>query len=78
MMEYMKIAHMISALSYGGAERQLLALCCGLKQHGFHVVVGSMKSGGELADHFRSREVPVSEFGMRGGVDLAAFFRIRN
>ncbi len=77
-MEHMKIAQVVTSLSYGGAERQLLTLCAGLKQHGFHVVVGSMKSGGELVDHFRSKEIPVRELGMHGGLDLAVFFRIRD
>jgi len=73
----MKIAQLISNLSYGGAEKQLTYLCDGLRQHGHSVTIASMRSGGELTDQFRQRFEQVREFGMRGPLDWSAYFRVR-
>jgi glycosyltransferase involved in cell wall biosynthesis len=73
----MKIAQIISALNCGGAERQLLWLCEGLRRHGCDVVVASVKPGGPMTRAFLDRAFAVQEFGLRGAVDARVYYGIR-
>src|SRR5262245_38106694 len=72
----MKIAQIISALNYGGAERQLLWLCQGLKKRNHDVVVAVMKSSGPMKQDFEKHGITVREIGMSGSVDPLAYFKL--
>jgi glycosyltransferase involved in cell wall biosynthesis len=71
----MKIAHLLSNLSYGGAEQQVLSLCAELNIAGHDIRVASMKSGGELAGSFQQYQL--REFEMKGAWDTRPYFRIK-
>lgn len=64
-------------LSFGGAERHLVALATGLARRGHSVVVASLKEGGTLgAELMRGGVGRVACCASRGGLDLAAIGRL--
>ncbi len=73
----MKIAHLISTLSYGGAERQLLALCRGFREAGHTVSVGTLKSGGELVETFKQHDFQVDQFHLQHALDASVVKRLK-
>lgn len=64
----MRVLHVITGLSLGGAESMLLKLASRLHTIGVDQNVVSLMSGGELASEFARIGVPVSSLGMRRGV----------
>ena len=74
----MKIAFVITTLSYGGAEQQLLLLCRGLKRNGHDIVVGYLKPGGELQKAFQIDNIPVRSFDMKSSFDFLVQSRIQD
>ncbi len=72
----MRIAHLITSLSCGGAEKQLLALCTKLQDE-HSVQVGVLKDGGELFNHFQEGGIQVHEFHHRDAWDITVILAIR-
>lgn len=65
----MRIAHLITTLGVGGAEKHLLLLVAGQLQRGHEVSVGYLKGAGELAGAFAELGVEVhAPRGRQGGV----------
>jgi glycosyltransferase involved in cell wall biosynthesis len=69
----MKIVFLIRSLTYGGAERQLVALAGGLRQRGHDVRVGVFYAGGPLEADLRAACVPVTILDKGGRWDTAGF-----
>lgn len=63
----------ITALEYGGAERQLVQLALGLTDRGFRVEVIALRAGGALAGELQRQGVPVRALGGRSILDKALF-----
>ena len=63
-----KIVHLITTLSKGGAENQLLTLCGTLKKGGFSVSVFYLKGKPELKDEFSSMGVSSLKLFSRRGL----------
>lgn len=68
----MKVAHVITTLNVGGAERLLLDLCERLPRYGIESSVIYLKGGGPLAAEFESCGVPAEKVGLRAAVDPVA------
>jgi glycosyltransferase involved in cell wall biosynthesis len=68
-----KIVFVIRALTYGGAERQLVALAGGLQARGHAVRVVVFYSGGPLEAGLREAGVPVTALGKRGRWHILGF-----
>jgi glycosyltransferase involved in cell wall biosynthesis len=62
------------SLSYGGSERQLVALAKGLWKQGTFVTVATFYPGGPLGRDLESTEVPVESLGKRSRWDVLGFF----
>lgn len=69
----MKIVFLIRSLTFGGAERQLVALARGLHERGHHVRVGVFYADGPLESDLRAAGVPVTVLDKGGRWDLAGF-----
>ena len=75
--ESMKIAFLVRALTYGGAERQLVVLAKGLHARGHEVVVAVFYSGGPLEQELLEAGVRIRPLQKRGRWDLLPFlFRL--
>lgn len=73
----MKIVFLIRSLTFGGAERQLVALACGLRQRGHEVHVGVFYAGGPLEADLHAAGVPVTVLNKTGRWDILGFlFRL--
>lgn len=73
----LKIAHLITGLSTGGAEQMLYKLLSGDDGTGFRPLVVSMTDRGPLGDAIADLGVPVYCLGMRRGVaDPAALWKL--
>ena len=64
----MKVLHVITGLSSGGAERALYNILAGGLAKQFDSVVVSLRDGGVYASRLRALGVPVYELGMRSGL----------
>ena len=62
------------SLSYGGSERQLVALAKGLWKQGVFVTVATFYAGGPLGRDLESTGVPVESIGKRSRWDVLGFF----
>lgn len=72
-----KLVHLITDLSIGGAEMMLYKLLGGMDRSRFHNVVVSMTGPGVLEERIRALGVPVLSLGMRPGApDPPGFFRL--
>lgn len=69
----MKVVFLIRALTYGGAERQLVALARGLHARGHQVRVAVFYVGGPLEADLRQAGVPVIVLNKRGRWDMFGF-----
>jgi glycosyltransferase involved in cell wall biosynthesis len=73
----MKVVFLIRALTFGGAERQLVALARGLHARGHQVRVAVFYAGGPLEADLRQAGVPVSILNKQGRWDVLGFlFRL--
>ncbi|HEY7034096.1 MAG TPA: glycosyltransferase [Thermomicrobiales bacterium] len=73
----MKIVLLIRSLTFGGAERQLIALAKGLHARGHDVHVGVFYAGGPLEEDLHAAGVPVTALDKGGRWDMARFlFRL--
>jgi len=70
----MRILFLTRSLSYGGSERQLVALAKGLWKQGTFVTVATFYPGGPLGRDLESTEVPVESLGKRSRWDVLGFF----
>lgn len=70
----MKIVFLIRTLTYGGAERQLVALATALTSRGHDVSVMVFYGGGPLEADLAKAGVPVIALGKRGRWDMPGFF----
>jgi glycosyltransferase involved in cell wall biosynthesis len=69
---------LVRSLGAGGAERQLVQLALGLKEHGHVVRVGVFYKEGPLLLDLESGEIPVVDLGKKGRWDLLGFlFRVK-
>ncbi len=62
-----RVCHLITALSIGGAEHALARLCRALATRGYEQVVLSMIGDGALVDDLRRARIDVRSLGMRRG-----------
>lgn len=69
----MKIVFLIRSLTFGGAERQLIALAKGLHARGHDVHVGVFYAGGPLEADLHAAGVPVTVIGKSGRWDVLGF-----
>lgn len=69
----MKICLLLRALTYGGAERQLVVLAKGLHARGHHVIVAVYYSGGPLEKDLREAGVQIRTLNKRGRWDVLNF-----
>ncbi len=69
----MNILFLTRSLEYGGAERQLTELACGLRQRGHEVSVAVFYPGGGLERELSARQVPVISLGKQGRWDIVRF-----
>jgi glycosyltransferase involved in cell wall biosynthesis len=69
----MKIVFLIRSLTFGGAERQLVALARGLHARGHDVHVAVFYAGGPLAADLHSAGVPVTVLDKSGRWDTVGF-----
>jgi glycosyltransferase involved in cell wall biosynthesis len=65
-----KILFLVRKLGTGGAERQLVALACGLRARGTPVEVGVFYAGGALEADLHAAGVPIRDLGKRHRWDL--------
>jgi glycosyltransferase involved in cell wall biosynthesis len=73
----MKIVLLIRAMTFGGAERQLVVLARGLHARGHDVHVGIFYAGGPLEADLHAAGVPVTVFDKGGRWDVVGFlFRL--
>jgi glycosyltransferase involved in cell wall biosynthesis len=70
----MKIVFLIRTLTYGGAERQLVALARGMHARGHEVSVAVFYPGGPLEADLEADGIPVLGTAKRGRWDLPGFF----
>lgn len=63
-----RVLHVITGLSTGGAETMLRKVLAGMDRSRFESCVISLMSGGRLANEIRALDVPVIELGMRRGL----------
>jgi glycosyltransferase involved in cell wall biosynthesis len=63
------------SLNRGGAERQLVALCLGLKRRGHDVIVTLFYDEGVYIGDLRDAGIPVRIIGKSGRGDIIGFFR---
>ncbi|MES2901039.1 MAG: glycosyltransferase family 4 protein [Pseudomonadota bacterium] len=69
----LRILFLTDQLSFGGAERHLVALATGLTARGHSVAVAGIKAGDDLLDALRQGGVErIACCNSRGGLDLAA------
>jgi glycosyltransferase involved in cell wall biosynthesis len=74
----MKILHLITGLSRGGAEHMLYKLLSSMDRKRFDPVVVSLISGGVYTDKITALGIPVHTLGMRAGISsLWALLRLR-
>lgn len=69
----MNIVFLVRTLTYGGAERQLVALACGLKERGHNVRVMVFYPGGPLEADLTAAGVPVLSASKHGRWDVPGF-----
>ncbi|HEY8446659.1 MAG TPA: glycosyltransferase [Thermomicrobiales bacterium] len=69
----MRVLFLIRALTFGGAERQLVALARGLHARGHQVRVAVFYAGGPLEADLREAGVPVTVLDKGGRWDIAKF-----
>jgi glycosyltransferase involved in cell wall biosynthesis len=69
----MKIVFLIRAMTFGGAERQLVALARGLHARGHDVHVGVFYAGGPLEADLHAAGVPVTVLDKGGRWDVVGF-----
>ncbi|MGB3635278.1 MAG: glycosyltransferase [Rubrobacteraceae bacterium] len=69
----MKIAHVITGLSTGGAEMALYKLLSQMDREAFDPEVISLTDAGEVAEKIRQLGIPVQALGMRRGVPNPLF-----
>jgi glycosyltransferase involved in cell wall biosynthesis len=75
---FMKVLHIITSLSRGGAEHMLYKLLGSMDRKRFDPVVVSMIPGGIYAEKIAALGVPVHTLGMRAGIPIPwAFLRLR-
>lgn len=70
-----RLLFLTRSLSYGGSERQLVALAKGLWKQGAFVAVATFYSGGPLGRELESTGVPVESLEKRARWDVLGFFR---
>lgn len=70
----MEILFLVRTLTYGGAERQLVALARGLHERGHHVRVMVFYPGGGLEPELQSAGVPILSVDKSGRWDVPRFF----
>jgi glycosyltransferase involved in cell wall biosynthesis len=70
----MKICFLVRALTYGGAERQLVVLAKGLHARGHDVVVMVFYPGGPLEKDLLDAGVRIRSLAKRGRWDVLNFF----
>ena len=69
----MRICFLIRSLNYGGAERQLVELACGLKRCGHEVMVLTFYDDGPLGRDLETAGVACRAIGKRGRWDFVPF-----
>jgi len=69
----MRVVLLTQTLNVGGAERQIVALACGLLRRGHEVTVAPFYDGGPLEAGLHRGQVPVARLGKRGRWDVPAF-----
>jgi glycosyltransferase involved in cell wall biosynthesis len=69
-----KILHVITGLSTGGAETMLFKLLANMDKDRFESSVVSLTTDGEFAADIRALGIPVQSLGMRGGVQTIRSF----
>ena len=69
-----RLLFLTRSLSYGGSERQLIALAKGLRKRGASVAVATFYSGGSLRRELESTGVSVESLGKRARWDVLGFF----
>lgn len=70
----MEILFLVRTLTYGGAERQLVALAKGLHARGHHVKVLVFYPGGGLEPDLRDAGIPILSVDKHGRWDIPRFF----
>jgi glycosyltransferase involved in cell wall biosynthesis len=68
-----RLLFLTRSLNYGGAERQLVELACGLKRAGESVAVATFYGGGSLESSLLGASVPLHVLGKRFRWDLLGF-----
>jgi glycosyltransferase involved in cell wall biosynthesis len=72
-----RILHVISTLTRGGAEKQLVMLAAGLPRDAFEVHVCALSRGGPLEEDLRAASIPVTVLGKRWKYDPIAWWQLR-
>lgn len=62
-----RVVYLVTGLSRGGAEMQLLHLAVGMKKRGWNPMVISLTGRGPLANQFDIARIPVHSMGMQKG-----------
>jgi glycosyltransferase involved in cell wall biosynthesis len=76
-MPKIKVVHIITGLSTGGAEKMLLKLLTEMPPEEFDNVVISLTSDGDLGPDIRSLDIPVISLGIsRGALGLLGFLKL--
>ena len=74
-----KILMLITTLTFGGAETQVVRLSKELKESGFSVAVACMIAPDAYVEELEQSNIPVHSLGMRRGIpDVRAVFRLRS
>lgn len=71
-----KILHIIWALPFGGAERQVVTIASSLQSDGYDVEVVCLTEGGPLADELTAKNIPVHILHKKAGLDIKMLFRL--
>jgi glycosyltransferase involved in cell wall biosynthesis len=72
-----RILHVISTLTRGGAEKQLVMLAAGLPRDAFEVHVCALSRGGPLEEDLHAANIPVTVLGKRWKYDPIAWWQLR-
>ena len=71
------VSLLIPTLDRSGAEKQLVALACGLPPEEFQVEVIALTRGGPLETSLVEHDIPLTIIGKRHRIDLAALRRLK-
>ena len=70
-----RVLVLFSTLAVGGAERQVSVLAPGLRDHGFDLLVATLRERGRFFEELRNAGVATQSIGMRSRTDIRGILR---